>query len=382
MTDTATTTELNTDDLVKGVIDWASIESPSLDAAAVNRMVDHVTLEFEAVGLETERTPGEDGWGDLIRGRAPGSMRANKGILVISHIDTVHPIGTKEIGNPIRIEGDKLYGPGTYDMKAGAYIAFYAYKRLTEEGGESKLPVTFMYVPEEERGSPYSRKYIAEEARKAKYVLVTEPARDGGKVVVERKGSARYKIAAEGRPAHSGSKHEYGRSAIKEIAKQICGIEAWTDYDRGVTFNVGVIAGGSGVNVVPQHCALEVDNRFVRPGDGQEYETKLLSLQPYDPDVTLKVTGGVMRPPMEATDAILDLFQKARSYSLEHNLDLEYTSRTGGGSDGNLTAAEGVPTLDGLGADGYGAHQLDEHIYISSLEPRARTWMKLIERLD
>mgnify|MGYP001185392128 CR=1 FL=1 len=144
LNDIAAATELKTDDLVNGVIEWASIESPSLDADAVNRMVDHVTLEFEAVGLEIERTPGEDGWGDLIRGRAPGSMRANKGILVVSHIDTVHPIGTKETGNPIRIEGDKLYGPGTYDMKAGAYIAFYAYKRLIEEGGESKLPITFM----------------------------------------------------------------------------------------------------------------------------------------------------------------------------------------------------------------------------------------------
>ena len=127
---------------------------------------------------------------------------------------------------------------------------------------------------------------------------------------------------------------------------------------------------------------VEVDNRFVRLGDGQEFETKLLSLAPYDPDVTLKVTGGIMRPPMEATDAILGLFERARAYSQEHDLDLQYTSRTGGGSDGNLTAAEGVPTLDGLGADGYGAHQLDEHIYISSLKPRARTWMKLIERLD
>jgi len=382
VTDIAASAELKTEDLVDGVIDWISIESPSLDAEAVNRMVDHVSDAFEAVGLETERTPGEDGWGDLIRGRAPGSLRANKGILVVSHIDTVHPIGTKENGNPIRIEGDHLYGPGTYDMKAGAYIAYYAYKRLREEGGEPKLPVTFMYIPEEERGSPYSRKYIAEEARKAKYVLVTEPARDGGKVVVERKGSARYKMAAEGRPAHSGSRHEYGRSAIKEIAKQLLEIESWTDYDRGVTFNAGLIAGGTGVNVIPQHCNLEVDNRFERLVDGQEFEARILALEADDPDVKLTVTGSIMRPPMNATDAILDLFQKARAYSREHGLDLQYTSRTGGGSDGNLTAAEGVPTLDGLGADGYGAHQLDEHIYISSLEPRARTWMKLLERLD
>ena len=203
MTDIASSADLSTEKLVQGIINWTSIESPSLDPDAVNRMVDQVGLEFEAVGLETERTPGKDGWGDLIRGRAPGSARANKGILVVSHIDTVHPIGTKESGNPIRIEGDNLFGPGTYDMKAGAYIAYYAYKRLVEEGGEPILPVTFMYIPEEERGSPYSRTYIAEEARKAKYVLVTEPARDGGKVVIERKGSARYKIAAQGRPASS-----------------------------------------------------------------------------------------------------------------------------------------------------------------------------------
>ena len=382
MSDHAASAELSTDDLVKGVIEWISIESPSIEADAVNEMVDHITQEFEAVGLECERTPGEDGWGDLIRGRAPGSSRANKGILVVSHIDTVHPIGTKENGNPIRIEGDNLYGPGTYDMKAGAYIAYFAYKKLLEMGGQPKLPVTFMYIPEEERGSPYSRKFIAEEARKAKYVLVTEPARDGGKVVVERKGSARFKMIAEGRPAHSGSKHEHGRSAIKEIAKQICEIESWTDYERGVTFNTGLITGGTGVNVIPQHCTIEVDHRFIRLADGQEMEARLLGREANDPDVKLTITGGISRPPMERTEGIIDLFEKARAYSLEHGLDLQYTGRTGGGSDGNLTAAEGVPTLDGLGADGFGAHQLDEHIYISSLEPRARTWMKLLERLD
>jgi len=382
MTDKAATAEISTDDLVAGIIEWIGIESPSLDADAVNRMVDHVGAEFESVGLEMERTPGEDGWGDLIRGRAAGSARANKGILVVSHIDTVHPVGTKDSGNPIRIEGDNLYGPGTYDMKAGAYMAFYAYKRLLAAGGEPVLPVTFMYIPEEERGSPYSRKYIAEEAKKAKYVLVTEPARDGGKVVVERKGSARFKIIARGRPSHSGSKHEYGRSAIKEMARQICEIESWTDYERGVTFNCGLVSGGTGVNVVPETCTMELDHRYVRMADGEEMEARVLGLEPFDPDVTLEVTGGISRPPMEATDDILSLFAKARAYSLEHGLDLQHTDRTGGGSDGNLTAAEGAPTLDGLGADGFGAHQLDEHIYISSLEPRARTWMKLFERLD
>ena len=382
MTDVAMHTVLSTDELLTGISEWIGIESPTIDTDSVNRMADHIEAELQAISLDVERTAGEDGWGDLIRARTPGKARSNKGILVISHMDTVHPIGTKEKGNPIRIEGDKLYGPGSYDMKAGAYIAYYAYKRLRAEGGENILPITFMYVPEEERGSPYSRKYICEEARQAKYVLVTEPARDGGKVVVERKGSARYKILAEGRPAHSGSKHEYGRSAIKEMSRIVCEIESWTDYDRGITFNAGVIEGGSGVNVVPQYCRIELDNRFEKLEDGQEYEARIYSIKPSDIDIKLTVTGSIMRPPMEATDASLNLFQKVQAFSREHGFTMDYTNRTGGGSDGNLAAAEGVPTLDGLGADGYGAHQLDEHIYISSLEPRIRTWMKIFERLD
>ena len=382
MTDVAMRAALSTDDILTGIIKWIKIESPTIDTDSVNRMADNMEMELDAIGLDVERTAGEDGWGDLIRARTSGKARYNKGILVISHLDTVHPIGTKDKGNPVRIEDDKLYGPGSYDMKAGAYIAYYAYKRLREEGGENILPITFMYVPEEERGSPYSRKYIFEEARQAKYVLVTEPARDGGKLVIERKGSARYKILAEGRAAHSGSKHEYGRSAIKEISRIVCEIESWTDYDRGVTFNTGIIDGGSGVNVVPQYCRIELDNRFEKLEDGQEFEARVYGIQSSDPDVELRVTGSIMRPPMEVTEESLNLFKKVQAFSREHGLNIEYTDRTGGGSDGNLAAAEGVPTLDGLGADGYGAHQLDEHIYISSLEPRIRTWMKIFERLD
>ena len=199
---------------------------------------------------------------------------------------------------------------------------------------------------------------------------------------MKRKGSARYKILAEGRPAHSGSKHEYGRSAIKEMSRIVCEIESWTDYDRGITFNAGVIEGGSGVNVVPQYCRIDLDNRFEKLEDGQEYEARIYSIKPSDIDIKLTVTGSIMRPPMEATYASLNLFEKVQAFSREHGFTMDHTNRTGGGSDGNLAAAEGVPTLDGLGADGYGAHQLDEHIYISSLEPRIRTWMKIFERLD
>ncbi len=372
--------EIDGEDIAAGITEWVEIESPSSDAEAVNRMADRVQAECEAIGLSVERTPGEDGWGDLLRARARGRVEG-PGILVLSHIDTVHPIGTKDQENRLRREGDRLYGPGTYDMKAGAYLAFYAYRHLLRLDRGPHLPVTFMFIPEEEVGSPYTRKHIEAEARRAKFVLVTEPARDGGKVVVARKGVGRFVIEATGRPAHSGARHEDGRSAIAEIARQIVAIEAMTDYARGVTFNVGLIEGGTGVNVVPRRCRIEVDMRVVDAADGEAYTRRVHALRPVDRDVTLEIEGGMNRPPYGRSEAIESLFETARAASLEHGLDLQYTELTGGGSDGNFTGAMGVPTLDGMGADGAGAHTLDEHVLVSSLAPRARTWVKLLERL-
>ena len=385
-TPVGTAVEINGDEIADGIAVWLEMESPTLDVEAVNRMVDTVQTDFEAAGLTTRRAPGEDGYGDLLQAFGPDAEpdgpKANEpGILVLSHIDTVHPIGTKKEGNPIRRDGDKLYGPGVYDMKAGAYLAFDAYRRLLVAGGKTKLPVRFMFIPEEERGSPFSRAYIKRAATLAKYALVTEPARDGGKVVVARKGSARFKLKTIGRPSHSGSKHEEGRSAIREMARQICDIEDMTDYETGITFNTGVINGGTGPNVVPQECVIELDCRFVRLADSEGAVEAIYNLKPYDPDVIIEVSGGLSRPPMEKANN-LTLFEKARGYALEHGLDLQYTPLTGGGSDGNFTSAEGTPTLDGLGADGEGAHTLFENILVSSLEPRSRMWIKLFEGLE
>ncbi|MFV0475048.1 MAG: M20 family metallopeptidase [Pikeienuella sp.] len=360
---------------------WVAIESPTEDAAAVNRIADLVAAECAEMGLIVERTPGEDGWGDLLRARSPGHD-GRPGVLVLTHLDTVHPVGTLEGANPIRREGDRLYGPGGYDMKAGACLALYAWRHLKRKGGDSRLPVTFMFMPEEEVGSPFSRRLIEEEGRRAKYVLVTEPARDGGKVVVARKGVGRFAITATGRPSHAGTQHQAGRSAIREIARQVERIEAMTDYQRGVTFNVGLIAGGTGVNVVPRECRMELDMRVLTAADGEEMTALIHALEPFDPEVALKVEGGMNRPPYEMTPATEALFEIAREASREHGLDLEYTPVTGGGSDGNFTAALGVPTLDGMGADGAGAHTLEEHILVSSLQPRAETWVKLFERLE
>jgi len=374
--------QIDGEEIARNIIEWVEIESPTNDTDAVNRMADRVVADCNEMGLAVERVSGEDGWGDLVIARAIGERTEEPGILVLTHIDTVHPVGTKDGDNKIRREGDKLYGPGTYDMKAGAYMSIYAFRHLASLGRKPNLPITFMFMSEEEVGSPFTRKFIESEAAKAKYVLVSEPARDGGKVVVARKGVARFVMKATGQPAHSGARHEDGRSAIKEIARQILEIEEMTDYERGVTFNIGLIEGGSGVNVVPRECTIEIDMRVLTHEDGEEFSQMILARKSHDPDVALEVEGGMNRPPYQMSDDGQTLFEIARSASLEHGLDLQYTKITGGGSDGNYTGAMGVPTLDGMGADGAGGHTLFEHILVSSLAPRTATWAKLFERLE
>ena len=374
--------EPDAEEMVRNIIEWVEIESPTNDRQAVNRMADKVEAECNDLGLAVERVPGEDGWGDLIIARGDGARGDGPGILVLAHMDTVHPVGTKDGDNTIRREGDRLYGPGSYDMKAGGYMSCYAYRHLQRLGRKPNLPVTFMFMPEEEVGSPFSRKFIEAEAAKAKYVLVAEPARDGGKVVVGGKGVADFTMKAIGRPAHAGSRHQDGRSAIKEIARHILEIEAMTDYARGLTFSTGLIRGGTGINVIPRECEVYIDMRVATPEDGEEFCRMMLNRTPHDPDVSLEVRGGLNRPPYQMSEGGEALFNTARDISAEHGIDLEYTSMTGGGSDGNFSGAMGIPTLDGMGADGDGAHTLDEYILVSSLVPRTKTWVKLYERLE
>ncbi len=368
-------------ELIDGILEWVEMETPTYEAAAINELADLIEGQFDAIGAEIERHPGEQGFADTLTATVAGE-NDGPGILVLSHIDTVHPIGTKASDNPVRIEGDRLYGPGTYDMKAGAFIAHYAARHLYRAGITPKLPVTFMYIPEEEIGSPYSRRLIEAAAAEAKYVLVTEPARDGGKLVVSRKGVARFDLKTVGRPAHAGAKHEDGRSAIKEMARLILEIEGMTDYDTGITFNVGQIKGGTGVNVVPMECQIEVDMRCVTPEQGDDYCARIHALAASDPDVQLTIEGGMNRPPFEASAATMELFDVAKDCAAETGLELATTVTTGGGSDGNFTAAMGLPTLDGMGADGHGAHQLDEYVLISSFVPRAEMWWRLLARLS
>lgn len=373
-------TSFDLDKIIEGIRGWVEIESPTTNIAAVNRMIDRVQADLAGVPVTIERTPGRDGHADMITARSTGAGE-RPGILVLSHVDTVHPIGTLSGPLKFRRDGDKLYGPGIYDMKGGAYLAFVAFCDVMR-AGSARLPITFLFTPDEEVGSPTSREVIEAEARRAKYVLVTEPARDGGKVVTARKGVGRFEITTTGVPAHSGSRHQDGRSAIKEMARQVLAIEGMTDYARGITTTVGMISGGTAPNVIPQYCSISADLRVRDADTGRELEAKILSVQPFDKDVKLAVTGGMNRPPFEKTPAIEALLKHAQQVARGIGFELADTDMTGGGSDGNFTAALGVATLDGLGIDGDGAHTEWEHALISSIEPRLRLMRGLLETLS
>lgn len=371
--------ELDAEEILDGVLRWVEIESPSRDAAAVNRMVDQVESEVQAMGLEIERTPGRDGFGDILKARTPWGGDG-PGILVLSHLDTVHAIGTKEGKNPIRREDDKVYGPGIYDMKAGAFIAAHAMRHLIRSGRETPLPVTFVFVPEEEIGSPTSRQMIVDEGQKNKYVLVTEPAREGGKIVTGRKGRLEYTVRVEGRPSHAGSRHMDGRSAIREMAHIILKLEALTDYEKDWTCSVGTVTGGTATNVVPETCEITIDIRVPDMAAAEEAMAIVEGITPEDADCRIVIEGGIDRPPYDKFHGITELFDHAKALAGEIGFELE-DLKTGGGSDGNFTAALGIPTLDGLGADGHGAHSNKEFIFYSSLVERCRLMIGLFETL-
>ena len=376
--------KIDADEVLAGIVEWVSIESPSHDAKSVNKVVDHVERQFTDLGLTMERTPGRDGFGDILEAKTPRdwSVGDGKGILVLAHLDTVHPIGMIEKELKVRREGDSVFGPGIYDMKAGGYMAYYALRHLIRQGKRPRLPVTFLFIPEEEVGSPTSRARIEEAARGHKYALVMEPGRDGDKVVTSRKGVGRFTLTVKGRAAHSGVRHQDGRSAILEMARQIVRIENKTDYERGITCNVGLVRGGTGVNVTPAECVADVDLRVPSPRLAEEMTHWFLGLEPIGKDVTLRVEGEMNRPPYRKDAGIADLFGKAQAIYREIGKTLEDVPLTGGGSDGNFTAALGIPTLDGLGADGKGAHAIDEQIYYSSLVPRTYLCSRLLETLE
>src|SRR4051812_36667449 len=363
--------------MLDGIRRWVEIETPTEAPEQVNRLVTVVAGGYRGLPATLERVPGRRGRGDhLVARSAWGQDRP--GILVLSHLDTVHPLGFIE-RLPFKVEGDSAFGPGIYDMKGGAYLAWHAFAQLCAGSERNTLGITHLYVSDEEIGSPTSRALIEAEGHKAKYVLVTEPARDGGKIVTGRKGVARFEVFVTGLPAHAGSRPQDGRSAIRELANLIQALEAMTDITRGVTVNVGVVRGGTRPNVIPEAAYAEVDLRVMSVADADEFVTRILSLKSKTEGVTVKVTGELNRPPYEKGNAGAALYEHAKTLAAEIGFDLVDTF-TGGGSDGNFTAPF-TATLDGLGVDGEGAHTHYEQLYISSIEPRARLLHRLYQTL-
>jgi len=357
------------------------IESPTSDPAGVNRVLDVIEGWFADTGATLDRAAIDDRFGDMLRVRSDPT-RNEPGILILSHVDTVHPIGTLAGALPLRREGDRVYGPGIYDMKGGLTIAVAAFRQLAREGAGRSLPITFLFTPDEEVGSLASRKHIEAEAAHCRYVLVTEPKRNGGKVVTQRKGTGRYEIRAHGRPAHSGGNHDKGRSAIRAMAEIILAIEGFTDYARGITTNVGKVRGGTATNVIPEHCVIEADLRVCTMEAAAEMGARFQGLRTTVPDVEITVTGGLNRPPYGRDARINALFAKAAAIYERVGQKLESDALTGGGSDGNFTAAMGLATLDGLGVAGDGAHTNHEHLLYSSIEPGVRLMLGLMQTLE
>src|SRR5205809_1762771 len=286
MTET-TANPFNSGPILEGIRRWVEIETPTEAPEQVNKLADLVTEGYRVLPATVERVVGKNGCGDHLVARSSWGQDA-PGILVLSHLDTVHPMGFIE-RLPFKIDGDSAFGPGIYDMKGGAYLAYHAFRQICAHGAQSPLGVTQLYVSDEEVGSPTSRALIEAEGRKAKYVLVTEPARDGGKIVTGRKGVARFEVFIKGVPAHAGSRPEDGRSAIRELGNVIQTLEALTDIKRGVTVNVGVVRGGTRPNVIPEEAYAEVDLRVQTIADADDLVPRILNLKSSTEGVSVKV---------------------------------------------------------------------------------------------
>ena len=367
------------DEILEGIRTWVFVESPTNVPDGVNCVMDLAEREMVSAGAAIERESGGEGYGDLLTARIPGESEG-PGILVLGHLDTVHAVGTLERELPFRREGDRVYGPGIYDMKGGMYSACYALKQLLRAGRTPKLPVTFMFIPNEEVGSPTTRSRIEAEAKRHHYVLVPEPAKEG-KLVTGRHAIARFRVRVRGRPSHAGSTLARGRSAIREMAEQILAIEGMTDHEAGVTLSVGIVHGGTFVNVVPIECEAEVLAVLPAQEDIERITAAMVGLEPINPDVSVAVEVGPLRPVFAPHSRVMDLYSRAESIAGEIGFNPGHGS-FGGGSDGNFTGALGLATLDGLGPCGDGAHTHDEYILYSSLVPRARLLAGLLATLD
>ncbi len=363
-------TELfNVDTILDRLLPWVREESPTNHVIGVNRMMDLVGADLASIGGTLERIPGTGGRGDIVLARFAGRDGTNS-----------PGVGTLAGRLALRRDGDRYFGPGIYDMKGGVAIAVEALKIVREQARGAALPVTFMLIPDEEIGSPSSRERIEEEAKRHKYVLVTEPCKNGV-VVTGRFAFQRFWIDVEGRPAHAGATNRQGRSAIRAMARLIEQIENMTDFERGMTFSVGTIEGGTFVNVMPIRCRAQVLTVAPTQPIFDEVASRMAAFESENDGITVKIERGPVRPLWQPHRQTMALYEKAHELAASIGFKLEHGS-FGGGSDGNFTGALGVATLDGLGVDGASAHTFEEHILVSSLVPRCRLFAELLRTLD
>jgi glutamate carboxypeptidase len=351
-------------------------ESPSEDRSRVNSAMQIAAQIAEDLGGQIKRNK-QTCFGDVLELRFGPRRASLKPILLLGHLDTVWPLGTLQT-MPWQEANGRYWGPGVLDMKAGVVMALAAIKSLQELN--LQRPVTLLLNSEEEVGSPVSRKITERLALESAAVFVLEPAQ-GLAYKTSRKGVGHYNVQVTGVGAHSGVDFEKGHSAVLELAKLVQTMSNWTDLDRNLTVNCGVIAGGTRSNVVASQAYAEVDVRIAKASDARHVEKLFRGLKISDPQCKLAITGGINRPPMERKAGTIALFKKARRLAAELGFELDEAG-TGGGSDGNFTAALGVPTLDGMGAVGDGAHAAHESVVIEHLVPRTALLAAMIASVD
>jgi len=368
--------EQRQDRITETIRQLVELESPSDNKAAVDRLGSMLAGRFEGLGGHAKLHRATN-FGDHLQVDFPG-QRGGKPLLLLGHLDTVYPLGTLRT-MPYRLAEGRLWGPGSFDMKSGIAFMLHAIEALRSWYGDELIrPVTVLLVTDEEVGSETSRPITESLAKKCAAVLVLEPSfGPRGAVKTGRKGVGGYRLQVTGTAAHSGLDFEKGESAIVELAKQIVRISQMTDLKRGITLNVGTLQGGTRSNVIPADASALLDARAARSKDFTALDRKLRALKPFNRKCKLKITGGIERPPMERSPAVVALFKKASDIAKQLGWKLEEAT-VGGASDGNFTAALGLPTLDGLGGVGEGAHATHESILISELPRRTALVAELI----
>ena len=352
-----------------------SIESPTSDKAAVDRCGAEFRRIAAGIGMRVRVEPRSEAGDHSVVEIGEGRPR----ILLVGHVDTVWPHGQIARMPLVRKDG-RLCGPGTLDMKVGVSMGLLATRAVFETAPPPSGTIAMLVTSDEETGSDSSRGLIEAEALASDAVLVLEPALAGGPLKTSRKGIGQYQLAVTGVSAHAGVDPGKGVSAIRELARQIIAVEALHDLDRAVSVNVGVVSGGTRPNVVPEEAVAIVDVRAPTLDDAARIDAAFRALRPILPGARLAVTGGFERPPMERSAGVIALYEHAQAAAAALGQTIA-EGGTGGGSDGNLTAALGVPTLDGLGGVGDGAHALHEHVLLDTLVPRTALLAALIARL-